>query len=60
MEAGQPKSSTGPPMGMTSSLPPVPFRTFGEIKFIIKNLLLKKIPSPDGLSVNPMKNLRKE
>lgn len=33
-------------MGMTS-LPPAPFRTFGEIKFIIKNLL-KKIPSPDG------------
>lgn len=34
------------PMGMTS-LPPAPFRTFGEIKFTIKNLL-KKIPSPDG------------
>lgn len=42
------------------SLPPVAFRTFGEIKLIIKNLLLKKIPNPGGLFVNPMKHLRKE
>lgn len=38
----------------------VPFRTFGQIRFMIINLLIKKTPSPDGLACEFCETLKEE